>query len=86
MPKKMNRHWGGEKDGGVKWGFLFAYFVFDFLLVFFCLFAFKFLFLFYFYYFFESFLLGAHYNGKGWIGKDWEMSGTGVHDVKFPKN
>ena len=45
-----------------------------------------FLIIFYFYYFFFIFLWGGHYKGEGQIWRDREMSGIGVHDVKFPKN
>jgi hypothetical protein len=29
---------------------------------------------------------GGGYKGGRWIRKGWEMSGTGVHGVTFPKN
>lgn len=41
-------------------------------------------FLFYFY-FFLSFPLGGHYKGEKQTQRDWEISGVGEHDVKFPK-
>lgn len=35
-----------------------------------------------------SFLINGEVmlQGEGWIRKDWEMSRTGMYDVKFPKN
>lgn len=29
---------------------------------------------------------GEGYKSGGWTRKDWEMSGIGVQDVKFPKD
>jgi hypothetical protein len=34
----------------------------------------------------EIFFLLGGLQGWGWIGRDGEMSGIGVHDVKFTKN
>lgn len=35
-----------------------------------------------------SFLIngGVMIQGEGWIRRDWEVSRTGMYDVKFPKN
>lgn len=35
---------------------------------------------------FLNFLLGECRKGERPIWKDWEMSGIGVHNVKFPKS
>lgn len=64
-----------EEPSGV---FLF-WFLFVLINIFICIF--------YFYYFFSSFAGWCRcYKGKGWVWRDWEMSGIGVHDVKFPKS
>lgn len=36
--------------------------------------------------FFFSLILGERLQGLGWIQRDMEVNGTGVHDVKFTKN